>query len=129
MSPEQNKAFVLGYLEALSGKEKTAAVIDRFVADPALREHIERSEAAFPRYRMESEDLIAEGDRVVVRFTGRVRHMGEFMGVPPTGREASFEGIAIYRIEGDRIVDHWLQLDAVSLMRQLTPVQAFAANG
>ena len=128
MSAETNKALVLRYLEALSGNDKPAELVERFVADPSLRDHIAVNEAAFPRYVMEPQDVIAEGDRVVVRFEARVRHEGEFMGMPPTGSEASFEGIVIYRIQGGKIVDHWLQLDAPSLLQQLAPSGVGAAS-
>lgn len=127
MSVESNKALVRSYLAALSGKDKPTALVEQFVADPVLLEHIAVNEAAFPRYVMEVRDLIAEGDRVVVHFEARVRHEGEFMGMEPTGRQASFDGIVIYRVEAGKIVDHWLQLDAISLMRQLAPAPAGVA--
>lgn len=127
MSTEQNKAFVQRYLAAISGEAKTAELIERFVADPALRSHIEAAERGFPRYRIEASDLVAEADRVAVRFSCHVRHTGEFMGAPPSGREASFEGIAIYRIEGEKIVDHWLQFDTPALMQQLGLMPATTA--
>ena len=129
MSAEQNRAFILRYFEELSGREKPAAVVERYVDDPSLREHIAGSEAAFPRYSMDVEDVIAEGDRVVVRFTGRVKHLGDFMGLPATGREASFPGIVIYRVRDGKIVEHWLQLDAMALMQQLTAAPELAATG
>ena len=128
MSAEQNKEFILRYFDALAGKEKTPELVGRFVEDAALREHIAVCEAAFPRYEMKVEDVVAEGDRVVVRFTGYVRHLGDFMGVPASGREASFPGIIIYRVEGEKIVEHWLQIDAPALMGQLTAAPALAAT-
>ena len=127
MSTEQNKAFVQRYLAAISGEDKTAELIGRFVTDPALVAHIETAERGFPRYRIEAKDLIAEGDTVVVRFTCEVRHLGEFMGAPPSGREASFDGIAIYRIDGEKIADHWLHFDAPALMQQLGLMPATTA--
>lgn len=121
MSAEENKAFVRRYLSAISGKDKTPTVVNQFVADAdeALKQHIAYFEAAFPRYEMIAEDMIAEKDQVVVRLTARGTHKGEFMGVPATGKSINIPGILIYRIADGKIVEHWMQVDAVSLMQQL----------
>ena len=120
MSAEQNKAFIRRYLEALSGKGKPRELVEQYVDAPELREHIAETEAAFPSYILQEEDVIAEGAEVAVRFTFRGTHRGEFLGVPPTGRDVSFDGIIIYRIAGEKIVDHWMQVDSPTLMRQLS---------
>jgi steroid delta-isomerase-like uncharacterized protein len=65
------------------------------------------------------EDVIAESDRVVVRWTGSGKHVGEFMGIPPTGRSFTIAGIDIHRIEDGRIAEHWHVVDQLSLMQQL----------
>ena len=65
------------------------------------------------------EDTIASGDEVVIRVTSRGRHLVEAFGVPPTGKETSMELIEIYRFEGGRIAERWLQSDIVGLMKQL----------
>ncbi len=65
------------------------------------------------------EDVIAEGDRVVVRWTGSGNHVGEFMGIPPTGRSFTIAGIDIHRIEGDQMAEHWHVVDQLSLLQQL----------
>ena len=61
---DECKQFVGRYLQALSGQRKTPELVDRFVADPHLRTHIQEVEGAFPEYELIAEDLIAEGDRV-----------------------------------------------------------------
>jgi len=121
MSTEENKAIVRRYLGALSGKEKPATLVREFVADSdeALRQHITAMEAAFPRYELIAEDMIAEGDKVVVRATVRGTHRGELMGIPPTGKEVSAGGILIYRITGAKIVEHWMQFDDLGTLQQL----------
>lgn len=118
---EENKAMVRRYLSAISGKDKPPAVVNQFVADvdEALKQHIAYFEAAFPRYEMIEEDMIAEKDQVVVRLTARGTHKGEFMGVPATGKSINIPGILIYRIANGKIIEHWMQVDAVSLMQQL----------
>ena len=65
------------------------------------------------------DDQIAEGDRVVSRWTGTGTHQGEFMGVPATGNKVTVTGIGIDRIEGGKIVEHWEQFDAMGMMQQL----------
>jgi predicted ester cyclase len=77
--------------------------------------------AAFPDSRVTVDDLIAEGDKVVTRFTWRGTHRGEFMGVPPTGRRVAVGGIWIHRLEGGQIVEgrDWGQVDWLGLFKQL----------
>ena len=121
MSTTENKALIQQYLAALSGKAKPPALVKQYVADAdeTLRQHIAGAEAAFPHYEMITEDLIAEGDKVVVRFTLRATHQGNFMGIPATGRQVDVPGIIIYRIAADKIVEHWMQFDAMTMMQQL----------
>jgi len=75
--------------------------------------------AAFPDLRPVEEDYIAGGDKVVFRWRVRATHRGAFAGVPPTGREVEFSGIEIVRLAGGRIVEHWDEIDALGLLRQL----------
>ena len=76
--------------------------------------------AAFPDAQMTDEDVIAEGDKVVNRFTIRGTHQGqtEELG-PPTGRRMEQKGLAISRIEGDKIVEEWQSYANLSMMDQL----------
>ena len=121
MSAVENKVFVRRYLDAISGKEKPATLVDQYVADAdqALKQHIAYVEAAFPRYELIEEDMIAEKDEVVVRFTLRATHKGEYMSIPATGKQIAVPGIIIYRIADGKIVEHWMQVDAMSMMQQL----------
>jgi steroid delta-isomerase-like uncharacterized protein len=77
---------------------------------------------AFPDARAELVNLLAEDDKVVVHDRIRGTHQGEFIGVPPTGREATAEFIHIFRVADGRIVERWGILDAMGLMRQLGAV-------
>ena len=65
------------------------------------------------------EDLIADGDKVVGRFTLRGTHTGEFLGIPATGRRIEITGIDIVRIRDGRIVDFWYNEDTLGLFQQL----------
>lgn len=74
---------------------------------------------AFPDLAYVVEDEIAEGDLVMARFSARGTHRGPFPGVPPTGRAVTYAGIDINRIRDGRIVESWVQYDALGLLRQL----------
>jgi predicted ester cyclase len=119
MSTTENKALIRQYLKTISGQAKPPALVKQVVADEILQQHIAGAEAAFPHYEMLVEELIAEGDKVVVRFALRATHQGDFMGIPATGRQVNVPGIIIYRIAADKIVEHWMQFDAMTMMQQL----------
>jgi steroid delta-isomerase-like uncharacterized protein len=74
---------------------------------------------AFPDFKATIEDVIAEGDKVVVRQTWSGTHRGEFMGVPPTGKSVSFVVFDVLRMAGGKVAEHWGLLDAMGLMQQL----------
>ncbi len=121
MSANENKAFIRRYLDAINGHEKPAALLDQYIADSdqALRQHIAYSESAFPRYALVPDDMLAEDDKVVVRFTLRATHQGEFVGIPATGKQITAPGIIIYRIANGKIAEHWVQVDSAAMMQQL----------
>jgi steroid delta-isomerase-like uncharacterized protein len=70
------------------------------------------------------EDVVAEGDRVVVRWTGRGTHSGEFMGIPPTGGSFTIAGIDVIRFEDGHMAEHWHVVDQLALMQQLGLIPA-----
>ena len=75
---------------------------------------------AFPDININVEDVIAEGDQAVTRYTIRGTHRGETEEFgPPTGRQMEVEGITIHRIEGGKIVEEWERYDNLSAMQQL----------
>ena len=69
--------------------------------------------------RFTVEEMIAEGDRVVVRWTGSGTHVGAFMGIPPTGRSFTISGIDIYRMADGKMAEHWHVVDQLALLGQL----------
>ena len=74
---------------------------------------------AFANIGVSIENMVAEGDKVAVRFTVSGTHKGEFMGIPATGRQFTIMEIRIYRIAAGRIVEHWGLLDQTELLQQL----------
>jgi steroid delta-isomerase-like uncharacterized protein len=118
-------------------------VIDEFVAEdivnhddtvppeiPAGREGIKALaqgyHTAFPDMDFKVEDQIAEGDKVVSRWSARGTHQGDLMGIPPTGKEARVTGITIDRIKDGKIVETWTNWDQVSLLQQLGVIPEMA---
>jgi steroid delta-isomerase-like uncharacterized protein len=75
--------------------------------------------AAFPDLQVEVEELVAEGEKVVTRYSVRGTHKGDLMGVPATGKEISITGIAIDRFENGQSVEHWEIIDQLGMMQQL----------
>jgi steroid delta-isomerase-like uncharacterized protein len=84
-----------------------------------LRQAAAMFHAALPDWHSEVEQLIAEADIVVERFTASGTHRGDLMGVPPTGKVLVLKGIQMFRVVDGQIVERWGRLDEVGLMRQL----------
>ena len=143
MSMEDNKALVRRFVEEFwnDGKPATAdellavdAVIQMPTGEMVNPDELKRFAAAwresFPDWHSTFEELIAEGDRVAERWTGRGTHRGQLQGVPPTGKRVQVPGSVFYRITGGKIVEFRGQLDLMSLMQQLdvipSPQQASA---
>ena len=119
MTAEENKEFIRRYLDAVNGKPKPPAIIDLFVADQPLKGHIAVSEAAFPLYRIDAEEIVAEGDLVSVRGICSGVNQGPFMGMPATGKSIKFSIYMTYKVVGGKIVDHWMLADNLGVMQQL----------
>jgi steroid delta-isomerase-like uncharacterized protein len=144
MSIEQNKALVRRMVEEVFNQGNVSQA-DEFMAPdfvereelppgiPRDREGVKQLttmlRSAFPDFQATIDDIVAEADRVVIRQTWSGSHKGEFMGIPPTGRSVSFGVIDIIRIAEGRCVEHWGQMDSMSLMQQLGVIPAPAQSG
>jgi predicted ester cyclase len=126
MSAEENKEFIRRYLDAVNGKPKTPAIVDLFVADQSLKDHIAATEVGFPLYRVDPEEIVAEGDLVCVRGWCRGVNLGPFMG-PPSGKEVNFSIYITYKISGGKIIDHWMLTDNMTAMQQMGMMPAAQA--
>ena len=76
----------------------------------------------FPDIQWTLEEMVAEGDKVAVRFTMRGTHRGTFFGVPPTGKTISVQAINIYRLSGGQFVEEHGQPDMLGLLQQIGAV-------
>ncbi|MCP4573855.1 MAG: ester cyclase [bacterium] len=74
---------------------------------------------AFPDLVLAIEDVVAEGDKVVVRWTFSGTHRQEMRGLAATGRKVTFAGMSMYRLAGDRIAEIWTSFDTVGYLRQV----------
>jgi steroid delta-isomerase-like uncharacterized protein len=132
MSTEENKALIRRWVE-LWNRQNVAAVDD--MVDPSYVRHdpniaemrgadaekqlITMALSAFPDLNFTIEDLIAEGDRVVGRYTMRGTHQGEWLGIPPTNTALTLSVMEIYRIADGKIAEQWVILDALGMLQQL----------
>jgi predicted ester cyclase len=125
---EANKALVRRVIEELFTKHNVE-LIDEFFPDcvyraPAVGEL--RGEAsvlaAFPDGRWTVEDQLAEGDKVVTRWSFTGIHRGNLMGIAPTGKQVTTSGVMIDRIVGGKIAEEWEEYDALGMMQQLDAV-------
>ncbi len=129
--PEQNKAVVRRYYDEVN--KKNFAVVDEvllpsfvqhsMVAASPGREGVaalyRELAVAFPDFNFALDELIAEGNQVAVRMTGRYTHKGEFLGIPPTGKAIHLLKMDIFRFVNGRCVEHWDAADRLGLLQQL----------
>jgi steroid delta-isomerase-like uncharacterized protein len=84
-----------------------------------IKNHIQTCRSGFPDLMFTIDDTIAERDDVVVHWTATGTHKGQFLGMPPTNKNASVTGTSINRIEGSKIAEMWSNWNLMSLMEQL----------
>jgi steroid delta-isomerase-like uncharacterized protein len=132
-----NKEIVRHVVDEVWGK-RNLEVVDELIAqnyvghDPTQPEPIQGREgfkafvgmyqAAFHDAAVTIDDQIAEGDRVVTRWTGRGTHTGELMGIEPTGKEVTVSGITVSRLADGKIAEEWELMDALGMLVQLGAV-------
>jgi len=131
MSTEDNKAHVRRGFEAVN--QKNLAVYDELLTPDvvfhnasttmqgleAYKQFLSMYMTAFPDLQFTVEDMIAEGDTVVARFTTRGTHQGNLMGIPPTGKQMSGTGMFIDHIVNGKAVEQWFNTDDLGLLQQL----------
>lgn len=84
---------------------------------------------AFSEVKVTAEQIIAEGDAVVVRWSAVGRNTGDLLGLPPTGRVATTSGVDVLRIADGRIVEGWVSWDTLSLLEDLVAPEARQEDG
>ena len=120
MSAQENKILSNRVAQAIS--EGDLEALDELMA-PELADEFKRDVAeirrAFPDYAGTNVEQIAEGEEVANRFVFLGTHLGEFEGVNPTGKRVEFVGHSIDRVVEGKIVESWVEVDMLGVMRQL----------
>jgi predicted ester cyclase len=123
MSTEENRALSNRVAQAISAGDLDA--LDDLMA-PDLAEEFKRDvteiRRAFPDYAGTNVDQIAEGEKVANRFVFLGTHLGEFEGVPPSGKRVEFTGNSIDRVVEGKIVESWVEVGMLGVMQQLGAV-------
>jgi steroid delta-isomerase-like uncharacterized protein len=136
MSEAENKTIAERFNEDVWGRGDEAALEE--LLDPTFVDHdalpgqspdreghkqiLALFRSAFPDLNVNTEDIVAEGDKVVARWTARGTHQGELMGIAPTGKEVTIKGIDVLRIAEGRILERWAEYNALEVMQQLGAV-------
>jgi steroid delta-isomerase-like uncharacterized protein len=129
---EENKALVRRYVEAFNQGDPDALdellvpdYVDHNIfpdQEPGLegyKQAVAGFFSAFPDASITVEDMIAEADKVVTRYTFRGTHQGELMGIAPTGTEVTATGIGVHRVAEDMLVEEWGTRDDLGMLQQL----------
>lgn len=111
----QNDPDAIDRLVAEDYKDHTGGDGDR----EGYRETLASVREMFPDLQMTVEDTVSQGDKAAVRFTVTATHKGEFMGIPPTDRKVSWEGIGIIRVVDGKMAERWNVSDMMGLYEQV----------
>ena len=130
----ENKTLVRRWVKDIWSKGNLA-VADEIVAsnyanhDPAgpmpesglegFKKHVTTYRTAFPDLALTVDDILAEGNKVTVRWTARGTHKGTLMGIPPTGKQVTLTGISVIRTTGGKVAEQWVTWDTLGMMQQL----------
>ena len=129
MGIEENKDVVFKFIKALETHD--VSIIDEIMSSDGVihsmglrdtdREQLKAmlSAATFSDAKHVFEDVIAEGDRVSLRFTVSEKHTGKYNNIEPTGKSVTFARFSIYRIQDGKVAECWTLLDSLGLFQQL----------
>jgi steroid delta-isomerase-like uncharacterized protein len=139
MSTEHNKAVVRRWIEQ-GWNAGDLSLIDELYApdvvqhDPgtpmpvtsseALKMYVGGLLAGFPDIHFAIDDLVAEGDKVLWRFTAQATHTGTLMNIPPTGKRATVTGMALFRLAEDKIAEVWVNFDTLGMLQAIGVIPA-----
>lgn len=129
-----NADIVRDYLNAFNDRDRE--VMSELLADDVVEhgiheelhgvdeilEFLDAHFQTFPDYAGTTEAMVVQDDTVVVRYTVTGTHTGEYRDVEPTGHQVEWTGVAIYRVDDDRIAEIWIEEDRLGLLEQLEMV-------
>ena len=133
----ENKAIVQKVYDVINSKELDG--LDALIAvdvndhDPGpgtapglagTKQTLGMFHAVFSNFQVTAQDMIADDNKVVARLTVNGTNTGEFMGLPPTGKQITMAGIEMFRVADGKIVERWAEFDMMSLMQQLGAMES-----
>ncbi len=134
MSAESNKELFRRYFAEGTNKGDLGVIEEAFAADyvhhdpaaldsviglDAVKYHIMTLRNAFPDLQFHVQDVIAEGDDVLLRWTATGTHGGDYFGIPATGKPFTITGMNYWKTVNGKAVEGWVSRDDMGLMRQL----------
>ena len=141
MATETNKALIRRWVED-GWNAGNLALVDAIYApnvvqhDPSSPAPVTSSEAlkmyvssfltAFPDLHFTIDDLLAEGDKVLWRFTAQATHTGPLMNIPPTGKRTTVTGMVLFRVANDKIAEVWVNIDTLGMLQAIDVIPAMA---
>jgi steroid delta-isomerase-like uncharacterized protein len=141
MTTQTNKALIRRWIEEGWNAGNLALIDTLYVPnvvqhDPSTPMQVTSSEAlkhyiggflsAFPDLHFTTDDLLAEDDKVLWRFTAQGRHTGPLMQIPPSNTSITVTGMALFRIANDRIAEVWVNFDALGMLQAIGVITAMA---
>lgn len=126
---DQNKAIIRNLYEEILNQEKWE-LLEPVIAEDyigvagqkgaaAFAETVRGLRQGFPDIQWTVEDLVAEGDKVTVRWSWQGTHSNTFMGIPPTGKALNNHAIAIYQLRDNQVIHAWLESDRLGFLQQI----------
>jgi steroid delta-isomerase-like uncharacterized protein len=126
----QGKLTVIDELTAASATYSDPNVPGgKFTGPEGVKQFVQIYRGAFPDVRITINDQIAEGDKVVTRWTATGTHKGQLMGIAPTNKHATVTGVNIDRYQDGKVVEAWASYDMLGMLQQLGVVPVLAPAG
>ena len=133
-SLDQNRGTVRRFNEEVWGEGRVELVDELFSPDfmnhyeapgtppgrEGVRQEVQRVRSMFPDLQIKTEEIICEGDRAALRWSGTGTHTGDAPGMPATGKPVTMSGMHFYRLREGKIAEMWAEFDGARVMRQLS---------
>jgi predicted ester cyclase len=119
-----NKALIKSFVEEVFNNHDLSAIEKYFakenppIGSEGFKQSLSAQFKAFPDIQAKIEHIVAENDFVVVFLNFTATHKGEFQGMPPTNKKIKIRSADVYRIENEKIAEHWDVVDQLNLLQQ-----------
>ncbi len=125
----KNKALVRRIYAEIWNQGNLAVAREIFAQPEGVERFVREFRTAFPDLQHTVEEIIAEGDRVVVRFSARGTHTGQWKQYPPSGKPIHYTGVTLATIEGEKITHHRTWWDTLELIEQISAESSWRSPG